>query len=54
MEAIKWVMEHGFELLGLVSLALSLAIGIAMLIPGEQPEKALQKVLDVIKGFSKK
>lgn len=29
-------------------------IGIAMIIPGEQPEKALQSVVDFLKKFSKK
>lgn len=42
------------EIAGLVGLILTGLIGIAMLIPGEQPEKALQSVLDFIKKFSKK
>jgi hypothetical protein len=42
------------EVVGMVSLVLTGLIGIALLIPGEQPEKALQSVLDFIKKFSKK
>lgn len=42
------------EVAGMVSLVLTGLIGIAMLIPGEQPEKALQSVLEFIKKFSKK
>ena len=33
---------------------LTALIGFFMLIPGEQPEKALQKVLDVLTKFSRK
>ena len=42
------------EVAGLASLVLTGLIGLAMLIPGEQPEKALQKVLDIVKRFSRK
>lgn len=42
------------ELMGLIAMVLSGLIGIAMLIPGDQPEKSLQKILDFIKKFSKK
>lgn len=42
------------ELVGFLVLVLSGLIGIAMMIPGDQPEKSLQNVLDFIKKFSKK
>lgn len=42
------------DVAGLVSMVLTGLIGICLLIPGEQPEKALQAVLDFIKKFSKK
>jgi hypothetical protein len=42
------------EVLGLLSLVLTGLIGLFMLIPGDQPEKALQAVLDLLKKFSKK
>jgi len=42
------------DIAGMLILVLSGLIGIFMLIPGDQPEKALQAVLDFIKKFSKK
>lgn len=42
------------ELVGFLALVLSGLIGIAMMIPGDQPEKSLQKVLDFLKKLSKK
>ena len=42
------------EIAGLVSMILAGLIGISLMIPGEQPEKALQTALDFIKKFSKK
>lgn len=33
---------------------LTAVIGLCMLIPGDQPEKALQKVVDFLAKFSKK
>jgi hemerythrin-like domain-containing protein len=37
-----------------IMLLLSAVILIAMMIPGEQPEKTLQAIVDFIKKFSKK
>lgn len=42
------------EVAGLVSMVLVGLIGISMLIPGDQPEKALQAALEFVKKFSKK
>ena len=42
------------EMLGYLSSALVAFIGLFALIPGEQPEAFLQKVVDVISKFSKK
>jgi hypothetical protein len=42
------------DVLGSVSLVLTGLIAICMMIPGDQPEKALQSILDLIKKFSKK
>ena len=42
------------EVIGAVSMVLSGLIVLFMLIPGDQPEKALQSVLDLLKKFSKK
>lgn len=41
-------------LAGSLALVLTGLIGVFMLIPGDQPEKSLQKALDFIKKFSKK
>lgn len=48
------IMAQAQHVAGLVIMILTGVIGIAMMIPGEQPEKSLQKVLDFIKKFSKK
>lgn len=42
------------DALGAISMVLTGLIAISLLIPGEQPEKALQAALDFIKNFSKK
>lgn len=47
-------MTKAQDVLGMVSMVLTGLIGISLLIPGDQPEKALQSILDVIKKFSKK
>jgi hypothetical protein len=43
-----------FAWVGAVVALLSAVIAIASLIPGEQPEKFLQSVVDVLSKFSKK
>lgn len=50
----KWIVDHYQAVLLGVSGVLTGIIGICMLIPGEQPEKALQGVVDFIAKFSKK
>ena len=42
------------EVAGLLILILTGLIGISLLIPGDEPEKSLQKALDFLKKFSKK
>lgn len=42
------------EIIGLVIVIFGGVIGIAMMIPGEQPEKFLQGAVDFLKRFSKK
>jgi len=53
-EAIAWILANYQAVLAAVSAILMGVIGISLLIPGEQPEKFLQGVVDFIKGFSKK
>lgn len=54
IEAGQWLVLHGPDILGAVSALLSGVIAITLLIPGEQPEKALQAAVDFLKKFSKK
>lgn len=54
MSVINFVMENYQAILSAVTGVLSGVIGIALLIPGDQPEKALQGVVDFIAKFSKK
>ena len=42
------------EVAGLLILILTGLIGISLMIPGDEPEKSLQKALDFLKKFSKK
>lgn len=47
-------MTHGLEIVAAVHALLVAVIGVCMLIPGEQPEKALQAIVDMIEKFSRK
>ena len=51
---MQWIIGHWDQLLGLLVAALSLLIGIFMMIPGDSPEKQLQAIVDFIKKFSAK
>ena len=54
MEVIKFVAEHGLEIVaGVAGLSAALLV-IALIIPGEQPDKFLQGVVDFLSKFSKK
>jgi hypothetical protein len=54
MEFINWILENWSELLNAVVALLAAAVALAMLIPGDEPEAFLQKVVDFLKKFSKK
>lgn len=54
IEAVKVVIEKGPEILSAVVALLSGIIAVSMLIPGEQPEKALKSVVEFLAKFSKK
>lgn len=54
IEIIKDVIVKAPQYLGAVSAVLTALIGLFMLIPSDQPEKSLQKVVDFISKFSKK
>jgi hypothetical protein len=48
------IVKHGPEIVSAILAVLSGVIGIALLIPGEQPEKALKGVVEFLEKFSAK
>lgn len=50
----KFIVDHGPDILTAICAVLSGVIGISLLIPGDQPEKALQGVVDFLSKFSRK
>lgn len=54
LSVLKLVMEHGPAIVAALVAILTGVIGIAMLIPGEQPEKALKGVVAFLEKFSAK
>lgn len=54
LAVLAFVKLHGLEILGAVDVILGGLIAIALLVPGEQPEKALGGVKNFIAKFSKK
>ena len=54
VEIGKWILENGPALLMAISAVLSALIAVFMIIPGEQPEKTLQAIVDFLAKFSRK
>ena len=54
MEFFKFIAEHGQDVISALVAVLSAAIAVSLLIPGDQPEKSLQKIVDFIQKISKK
>jgi hypothetical protein len=54
IEAGQWLVVHGPEVVSAIVALLSGVTAIALLIPGEQPEKALKGVVEFLEKFSKK
>ena len=54
MEVINWVLANYQAVISGIVATLGGIIAICLLIPGEQPEKFLQSVVDFIAKFSKK
>lgn len=54
MNIINFILENWSAILNAVVGILSGIIVIALMIPGEQPEKALKAVVDFLAKFSKK
>lgn len=51
---VQWLVANWSGLLNSIIAILTALIAFFMLIPGEQPEKALQAIVDFIKKFSVK
>jgi hypothetical protein len=54
IEVVKVAIEKGPEIISAIAALLSGVIAISLLIPGEQPEKALKAVVEFLAKFSKK
>lgn len=54
IEVFKWIIANWQEVLIAVQGILTAIIALALIIPGEQPEKTLKKVVDLIAKLSKK
>jgi hypothetical protein len=54
MEVLKFVWDHSYELVAGLTLVLGGLIAIFTVIPGDQPETMLKKVVEFIEKFSRK
>ena len=54
MEYIAWIAANGLEFVGAVYAALMALAAVFLMIPGEQPEKAILSVAKFLERFSKK
>lgn len=50
----KFYYAHGSDIVGQLVIAINALIVIAMLIPGAEPERTLQKVVDFLSKYSRK
>jgi hypothetical protein len=54
MEIITHIASNWQSYLGVVTAVLGAAIAVATLIPGDEPERTLQKIVDFISQISRK
>jgi hypothetical protein len=54
MQLLQMIMEKGPAILAAIMALLSGIIAVCLLIPGEQPEKALQAIVDFLAKLSRK
>lgn len=54
LSAVNWVVENYQVVIGAIMAILSGAIAISLLIPGPEPERTLQKIVDILKKMSAK
>ncbi len=53
-DVLKFIVEKGPEILAALNAVLMALIALFLLVPGEQPEKTIQKVADFLGKFSRK
>lgn len=54
MELIKIVAENGLEIVGAIVMVLTGLYTLALIIPGDQPDKMIKAALDFTTKFSRK
>lgn len=54
ISVIKEIIEKGPDYVAAIAAVMTAMIAFFMMIPGDQPEKALQKIVDFISKFSRK
>lgn len=54
LEIVKWLIEYGPQIIAALIGALTAAAGVALLIPGPQPEKAFYDAAAFLSKFSAK
>ncbi len=54
LEIISWIVKFGPEIVSGIIGVLSGVIAVSLIIPGEQPEKALKGVVSFLEKFSAK
>lgn len=54
LDVLKWFFENWVELLGGISAAVAALLAVALIIPGEHPDKELQWLVDLLKKISRK
>ncbi len=54
LEVINWIIENGAALIAGIIGLFSAALAIALIIPGPQPDKFLQGIVDFLTQFSRK
>ena len=54
MDLITHLLNNWQSYLGVVTAVLAAAIAVATVIPGDEPEKTLQRIVDFIQSISRK
>ena len=54
MDLITHVLSNWQQYLGVVTAVLAAAIAVATVIPGDEPEKSLQRIVNFIQSISRK